>query len=202
MTPTAAIADADAAPEPVTFGQAFAYWLRLGFVGFGGPAGQIAIMHEDLVERRRWISEHRFLHALNYCMVLPGPEAQQPATCIGWLMHRTWGGIVAGGLFVLPSLFILIGLSWVSVVFGHVPAVAGVFCGIKPAVTAIVVSAAYRLGARALKSRWLWSIAVAAFLAIFALNLRFTILVLAATLAGCAWQSGKPSGTTPVCCSD
>ena len=182
MTPTAAIADA--APAPVTFGQAFAYWLRLGFISFGGPAGQIAIMHEDLVERRRWISENRFLHALNYCMVLPGPEAQQLATYIGWLMHRTWGGIVAGGLFVLPSLFILIGLSWVYMVFGHVPAVAGVFYGIKPAVTAIVVSAAYRIGVRALKNRWLWGIAVAAFLAIFALNLPFPIIVLAAALVG------------------
>jgi len=182
MTPTAAIPDA--APAPVTFGQAFAYWLRLGFISFGGPAGQIAIMHEDLVERRRWISENRFLHALNYCMVLPGPEAQQLATYIGWLMHRTWGGIVAGGLFVLPSLFILIGLSWVYMVFGHVPAVAGVFYGIKPAVTAIVVSAAYRIGARALKNRWLWSIAIAAFLAIFALNLPFPIIVLAAALVG------------------
>ena len=100
-------------PDAVTLRQASAYWLKLGFISFGGPAGQIAIMHEELVERRRWISEQRFLHALNYCMVLPGPEAQQLATYIGWLMHRTWGGIVAGGLFVLPSLFILIALSWI-----------------------------------------------------------------------------------------
>jgi len=174
----------DAAPEPVTFGQAFAYWLRLGFISFGGPAGQIAIMHEELVERRRWISEKRFLHALNYCMVLPGPEAQQLATYIGWLMHRTWGGIVAGGLFVLPSLFILIGLSWVYMAFGTVPAVAGLFYGIKPAVTAIVVSAAIRIGSRALKNRWLWGIAVAAFVAIFALNLPFPLIVLGAGLIG------------------
>src|SRR5215203_1330606 len=115
----------------LSFRQALAYWLRLGFLSFGGPAGQIALMHEDLVVRRRWISEGRFLHALNYCMVLPGPEAQQLATYIGWLMHRTLGGIVAGALFVLPSLVILIALSWVYMAFGSVPAVAGVFYGIK-----------------------------------------------------------------------
>lgn len=183
MTTTAATL-ADTAPEPVSFGQAFAYWLKLGFISFGGPAGQIALMHEELVERRRWISEKRFLHALNFCMVLPGPEAQQLATYIGWLMHRTWGGIVAGGLFVLPSLFILVGLSWIYMAFGHVPAVAGVFYGIKPAVTAIVVSAAYRIGSRALKNGWLWGIAVAAFVAIFALNLPFPLIVLAAGLVG------------------
>jgi chromate transporter len=174
----------NAAPETVTFSQAFAYWLKLGFISFGGPAGQIAIMHEELVERRRWISENRFLHALNYCMVLPGPEAQQLATYIGWLMHRTWGGIVAGGLFVLPSLFILIALSWVYMAFGTVPAVAGLFYGIKPAVTAIVVSAAIRIGSRALKNRWLWGIAIAAFVAIFAVNLPFPLIVLGACLIG------------------
>ncbi len=175
---------ADTTPEPITFGQAFVYWLKLGFISFGGPAGQIAIMHEELVERRRWISENRFLHALNYCMVLPGPEAQQLATYIGWLMHRTWGGVVAGGLFVLPSLFILIALSWVYMAFGTVPAVAGLFYGIKPAVTAIVVSAAMRLGSRALKNIWHWGIAVAAFVAIFAVKLPFPLIVLAAGLIG------------------
>ncbi len=126
------------APHPVSFWQAFAYWLRLGFISFGGPAGQIAIMHRELVEERRWISEKRFLHALNYCMLLPGPEAQQLATYIGWLMHRTWGGLVAGALFVLPSLAILIALSWIYLRFGDVPEVAGILYGIKPAVTAIV----------------------------------------------------------------
>ena len=171
-------------PAPVSFGEAFAYWLKLGFISFGGPAGQIAVMHEELVERHRWISEKRFLHALNYCMVLPGPEAQQLATYIGWLMHRTWGGIVAGGLFVLPSLFLLIGLSWVYMAFGSVPIVAGLFYGIKPAVTAIVVSAAYRIGSRALKNAWLWGIAVAAFVAIFALKLPFPLIVLAAGVIG------------------
>ena len=122
MTITASAGDdaAHAPPRAVTFRQALVYWLKLGFISFGGPAGQIALMHEELVERRRWISESRFLHALNYCMVLPGPEAQQLATYIGWLMHRTWGGIVAGGLFVLPSLFILIALSWIYMAFGHV----------------------------------------------------------------------------------
>lgn len=128
--------------ESVTFAQALWYWLKLGLISFGGLAGQIAIMHQDLVERKRWVSEKRFLHALNYCMVLPGPEAQQLATYIGWLMHRTWGGLIAGGLFVPPSLFILIGLSWVYMAFGSVPTVAGVLYGIKPAVTAIVVFAA------------------------------------------------------------
>ena len=174
----------ETAPQPVSFGQAFLYWLKLGFISFGGPAGQIAIMHEELVERRRWISEKRFLHALNYCMLLPGPEAQQLAIYIGWLMHRTRGGIVAGVLFVLPSLFILIGLSWVYMAYGHVPAIAGVFYGIKPAVTALVVHAAYRVGSRALKNAWLWGIAVAAFVAIFALQLPFPLIVLAAGSIG------------------
>ena len=130
------------APAPVRFADALRFWLKLGFISFGGPAGQIAIMHEDLVDRRRWISEKRFLHALNYCMLLPGPEAQQLATYIGWLMHRTWGGIVAGGLFVLPSLVLLIVLSWIYVRFGNVPAVAAVLYGVKPAVVAIVLAAA------------------------------------------------------------
>ena len=175
------------APKPLappTFGQALLYWLRLGLLSFGGPAGQIALMHEDLVVRKRWISERRFLHALNYCMVLPGPEAQQLATYIGWLMHRTWGGIVAGGLFVLPSLFILIALSWVYLAWADVPAVAGVLYGIKPAVTAIVVSAAVRIGSRVLTNSWLWGIAVVAFLAIFALGLPFPLIVLMAGVVG------------------
>ena len=159
-------------------------------------------MHEELVERRRWISEKRFLHALNYCMLLPGPEAQQLATYIGWLMHRTWGGIVAGGLFVLPSLFILIGLSWVYMAFGHVPAIAGMFYGIKPAVTALVVHAAWRVGSRALKNGWLWSIAAAAFISIFAFNVPFPLIVLAAGTIGYfggqvrARASSRPAAAT------
>ncbi|MDR0205418.1 MAG: chromate efflux transporter [Delftia acidovorans] len=172
------------APLPPTRAEALRYWLKLGCISFGGPAGQIAIMHEDLVERRRWISEGRFLHALNYCMLLPGPEAQQLATYIGWLLHRTWGGIVAGGLFVLPSLLLLIALSWIYVAFGHVPAIAGIFYGIKPAVTALVVHAAWRVGSRTLRNGWLWGIAAAAFVAIFALKLPFPLIVLAAGALG------------------
>jgi chromate transporter len=170
--------------ERLSFRAAFAFWLKLGFISFGGPAGQIAIMHEELVQRRRWISERRFLHALNYCMVLPGPEAQQLATYIGWLMHRTLGGLVAGGLFVLPSLFILIALSWIYMAYGNVPAIAGIFFGIKPAVTALVVHAAYRVGSRTLKNGWLWAIAVGAFLAIFALDVPFPVIVFVAGLVG------------------
>jgi len=168
----------------VTLREAFWYWLKLGFISFGGPAGQIATMHTDLVERKRWISEKRFLHALNYCMVLPGPEAQQLATYIGWLMHRTSGGIIAGALFVLPSLFMLVALSWVYLRFGEVPAVAGVLYGIKPAVVAIVLFAAWRIGSRALKHPLLWVIAAAAFVAIFAFGLPFPLIVLAAALCG------------------
>ncbi|MNM59355.1 putative chromate transport protein [compost metagenome] len=168
----------------IGLGEALLFWLKLGFISFGGPAGQIAIMHQELVERRRWISERRFLHALNYCMLLPGPEAQQLATYIGWLMHRTWGGVIAGALFVLPSLFILIGLSWVYLAWGEVPVVAGIFYGIKPAVTAIVVHAAHRIGTRALKNGWLWAIAAASFVAIFALDVPFPLIVLAAALLG------------------
>ena len=181
------------APTYIPFREAFLFWLKLGFISFGGPAGQIAIMHAELVERRRWISEKRFLHALNYCMLLPGPEAQQLATYIGWLMHRTWGGIVAGALFVLPSLFILIGLSWVYLRFGDVPVVAGIFYGIKPAVTALVLHAAYRIGTRALKNGWMWGIAAASFVAIFALKTPFPAIVLAAGLIGYLGAQRWPS---------
>ena len=174
---------------PVSFAQALLFWLKLGFISFGGPAGQIAIMHTELVERRRWISEKRFLHALHYCMVLPGPEAQQLATYIGWLMHRGWGAVVAGGLFVLPSLFILIALSWLYIAFGELTLVAGLFYGIKPAVTAIVVHAAHRIGARALRNAWLWAIAGASFVAIFALDVPFPLIVLGAALVG--WLGGR-----------
>ena len=177
------IADPDR-PAEVSFREALGYWFKLGFISFGGPAGQIALMHEELVERRRWISEKRFLHALNYCMLLPGPEAQQLATYIGWLMHRTRGGIAAGALFVLPSLLILVVLSWIYLAFGSVPAVAGVFYGLKPAVTALVLHAAWRIGGRALKNRWLWGIALAAFVAIFAARLPFPAIVIAAGLIG------------------
>jgi len=186
--------DALTRPATVSLREAFWFWLKLGFISFGGPAGQISIMHQELVERRRWISERRFLHALNYCMLLPGPEAQQLATYLGWLMHRSWGGVIAGALFVLPSLFILIALSWLYVAFGEVPIVAGVFYGIKPAVTAIVLHAAHRIGSRALKNGWLLAIAAASFTAIFAFNLPFPLIVLGAAVIGYfggRWAPGK-----------
>jgi len=173
-----------AAPAKVSFAEALRFWLKLGFISFGGPTGQIAIMHQELVEGRRWISEKRFLHALNYCMVLPGPEAQQLATYIGWLMHRSLGGIVAGALFVLPSVFILIALTWIYLVYGNVPLVAGIFYGIKPAVVAIVLAAAWRIGQRALRHPALWALAAAAFLAIFVLKAPFPAIVLAAGILG------------------
>lgn len=177
------VVNSDTSP-PVTLAQAALYWLKLGFISFGGPAGQIAIMHHDLVEKKRWISENRFLHALNYCMVLPGPEAQQLATYIGWLMHRASGGLLAGMLFVLPSFFILVGLTWIYMAYGSVPAVAGMLYGFKPAVVAIVLFAAYRIGSRVLKNAAAWSIAGLAFLAIFVFELPFPIIVLAAGLIG------------------
>jgi chromate transporter len=172
------------APPGISFAQAFRFWLKLGFISFGGPAGQIAIMHRELVERHRWISERRFLHALNYCMVLPGPEAQQLATYIGWLMHGTRGGIVAGALFVLPSLAILIALSWVYVRFGDVPAVEAILHGVKPAVVAIVLAAAWRIGQRTLRNAVLWLIAAAAFVALFAFTIPFPVVILCAAIAG------------------
>ena len=181
---TEAVGTAGEAPAAVSFAEAFRFWLRLGFTSFGGPAGQIAIMHTELVERRRWISEARFLHALNYCMVLPGPEAQQLAIYIGWLLHRKRGGIVAGTLFVLPSLFILILLSWIYLRFGDVEVVEGVFYGLKPAVTALVLYAGYRIGTRALKNSFMVAIAAAAFVAIFAFDIPFPLIVIAAALIG------------------
>lgn len=171
-------------PPAVSLGQAFAYWLKLGFISFGGPAGQIAMMHSELVERRRWISEQRFLHALNYCMLLPGPEATQLAVYIGWLLHGSWGGILAGVLFVLPSLFVLSALSWIYLAFGNLPAIAAILYGIKPAVVAIVLAAAWRIGKRTLKNRLLAGIALAAFLAIVVLRLPFPAIVLGAALCG------------------
>ncbi len=181
--------DSGLAPVAVPFANALRFWLHLGLVSFGGPAGQIALLHDELVEKRRWISERRFLHALNYCMVLPGPEAMQLATYIGWLMHRVPGGLAAGGLFILPSLVLLIGLSWLYLAWGTVPLVAGLFYGVKPAVTAIVLQAAQRIGRRTLHSRPLIVIALVAFLAIFAFNLPFPLIIAAAALAG--WLGGR-----------
>jgi len=164
--------------------QAVWYWLKLGFISFGGPAGQIAIMHHDLVEKKRWISEKRFLHALNYCMLLPGPEAQQLATYIGWLMHGTRGGLIAGSLFVLPSLIILVLLTWIYLMYGHLSYIAGILYGIKPAVIAIVIFAAYRMGSRVLHNAVLWAFSLAAFAAVAGLGVSFPYVVLGAALAG------------------
>ena len=172
------------APEPVSFWESFIYWLKLGFISFGGPAGQISMMHQELVEKRRWISEQRFLHALNYTMVLPGPEAQQLATYIGWLMHGVWGGIAAGVLFVLPSLFILSGLTWVYLAYGDVPAIEGILYGIKPAVTAIVLFAAFRIGSKALPNNLLRFLALLAFVAITVFHIPFPYIVLIAGIIG------------------
>ena len=171
-------------PAPISFSTALRFWFKLGFISFGGPAGQIAIMHQELVERRRWISEQRFLHALNYCMLLPGPEAQQLATYLGWLMHRTLGGVLAGVLFIFPSLILIIFLSWLCLAFGHTSIVAGIFYGIKPAVAAIVFQAAYRISTRVLNHKYLWMIAIGSFLSIFIFNLAFPLIILIAALIG------------------
>ncbi len=176
----------------VSFREALRFWLKLGFISFGGPAGQIAIMHEELVDRRRWISEPRFLHALNYCMVLPGPEAQQLATYIGWLLHGPWGGIVAGALFVLPSLFILLALSWIYVTWGGVPFVAGILYGVKPAVVAVVVYAAIRIARRATTNGVLLAIAIGAFLAMYVLRLPFPAVIAAAAVVGFLGSRWRP----------
>ena len=172
----------------VSFGEALRFWLQLGFISFGGPAGQIAIMHRELVEKRRWVSEKRFLHALNFCMLLPGPEAQQLATYLGWLMHRTWGGVVAGTLFVLPSLVLLIVLSWVYMAFGEQPIVAGIFYGIKPAVAAIVLHALHRIASKSLGNPRIspvpWVLAAVSFIAVWAFNISFPWVVLTALLLG------------------
>jgi len=172
------------APDSVGFREAFWWWLKLGMISFGGPAGQISIMHLELVERRRWISEQRFLHALNFTMVLPGPEAQQLATYIGWLMHGSWGGIVAGSLFVLPSLLVLTILSWLYLAFGDVAAVGGILYGVKPVVTAIVAHAAWRIGKRTLRNNTLLSLAVFSFIAISVFSPPFPLIIIAAAAAG------------------
>ncbi|MGD9851550.1 MAG: chromate efflux transporter [Nitrospirales bacterium] len=178
--------------ENIPFRSAFRYWVLLGFINFGGPAGQIALMHRDLVERRRWISEPKFLHALNFCMLLPGPEAQQLAIYIGWLLHGTLGGIVAGVCFVLPSIFVLLGLSYVYAVYGSFSMVAGLFAGIKPVIVAIVMEAALKIGKRALiRPLHLWT-AVLAFLAMFALKVPFPFIVIAAGLVGLGFARTRP----------
>jgi len=169
-----------------TFRETFRFWVKLGFISFGGPTGQIAIMHTELVERKRWISEERFLHALNYCMLLPGPEAQQLAIYVGWLLHRTWGGIVAGTFFVLPSIFILISLSWIYVAFGKLTAIAALFYGLKAAVLAVVASAVIRIGQTALKNEAMYSLAASAFVGLYLLKIPFPAIILSAGLIGFA----------------
>ncbi|MDF3154329.1 chromate efflux transporter [Mesorhizobium sp. XAP10] len=185
---TALVPDNKAGTVPVpaapTFTEAVKVWAKIGLLSFGGPAGQIALMHKELVEERRWIGERRFLHALNYCMLLPGPEAQQLAIYIGWLLHRTAGGLVAGILFVLPGALVMLALSSLYVLYGDVPLVAALFFGVKAAVLAIVVGAVVRISRRALKNRVMVSIAVAAFIAIYALNVPFPLIVLLAGLTG------------------
>ena len=181
----------------VPFSAAFRFWLKLGFISFGGPAGQIAIMHRELVDNRRWLGEERFLHALNYCMLLPGPEAHQLAIYIGWLMHGLRGGIVAGAFFVLPSIFVLLGLSYVYAAYGHVPAVAGVVEGFKPVVVAIVVEALVKIGKRALKRKVHILIAALAFIAIYFLHIPFPLIVLGAGIFGLASANLLPGQLSP-----
>lgn len=172
------------ASSPIPFGEALRIWMKIGWLSFGGPAGQIALMHRELVERRRWISERRFLHALNYCMLLPGPEAQQLATYVGWLLHRTWGGIVAGGLFVLPGMLVMLVLSWLYVRYSTLAPIAALFFGLKAAVLAVVVEAVLRIGRRALRNRFMVALAATAFLAIYFFKVPFPWIVAAAALTG------------------
>jgi chromate transporter len=186
-----------APPAPVSFRTALRYWLKLGFISFGGPAGQIAMMHAELVERRRWISERRFLHALNYCMLLPGPEATQLAIYIGWLLHRVPGGIAAGVLFVLPSLLVLIALSWIYMAWGQLSAIAGILAGIKPAFVAIVLAAAWRIGSRTLRNGLLVGVALAAFIGIDLLGVPFPLIVLGAALVGLVGGRLRPALFAP-----
>src|SRR6202162_6049570 len=167
-----------------SFGEAFRFWLKLGFISFGGPTGQIAIMQTELVEKKKWISQSRFLHALNFCMLLPGPEAQQLAIYIGWLLHKTWGGIVAGSFFVIPSIFVLWALSYVYAAFGNFPPIAAIFYGLKPAVMAIVAVAVIRIGRKALRNEIMWALAALAFVAIFFFHVPFPVIILSAGVLG------------------
>ncbi|WP_331374783.1 chromate efflux transporter [Sinorhizobium chiapasense] len=197
MTDTADEAAPDTARQPynhgIPFSEGVRVWLRVAALSFGGPAGQIAVMHRILVDEKRWIGEHRFLHALNYCMLLPGPEAQQLAVYIGWLLHRTAGGLVAGTLFVLPGFLAILGLSYIYAAFGNVTVVEGLFFGLKAAVLAVVVQAVFRIGGRALKNRLMIGIAAAAFIAIFFFRVPFPLIILAAGIIGyVGGRSGSP----------
>ena len=179
-------------PHSISFREAFLWWLKLGFISFGGPTGQIAILHKELVEKRKWISENHFLQALNFCMLLPGPEAQQLCIYIGWLLHKTWGGVVAGTLFVLPSIFILLGLSWLYAAMGEIPAIAALLYGLKPAVVAIVAEAVLRIAKKALKNWFFVLLAAVSFIAIFVFSVPFPIIVFGAALIGFAARHVSP----------
>ena len=178
--------------------EAFWFWFKLGFISFGGPAGQIATMHQELVEKKKWISEENFLHALNYCMLLPGPEAQQLATYLGWLMHRTWGGIIAGVLFIFPSLLLFIGLSWAYLIFGEQLWLITLFDTVKPAVIAIIFFAAYKMGKKTLTTFSLTTVCLITFIALLTFNLPFPLVILGAAIAGLIYCKVKPSKATEV----
>src|SRR3981189_1626555 len=193
MKETAEAAAGADAGHGISFGEAFRVWLRIAVLSFGGPAGQIAVMHRILVEEKNWISESRFLHALNYCMLLPGPEAQQLATYIGWLMHRTAGGIMAGGLFILPGIVCIMGLSYIYAAYGNVGLIEALFFGLKAAVLAIVIQAVVRVGKRALRNRIMIGLAAIAFIAIFFFNVSFPIIIIGAGVIGyIGAKSGRP----------
>src|SRR6266702_1206814 len=183
-SPQLAVAESGYQTSHPTFREAFRFWLKLGFVSVGGPTGQIAMMHAEVVEKKRWIGETHFLHALNFCMLLPGPDAQPLAIYIGWLLHKTRGGIVAGALFVIPSIFILWALSYVYVAFGNIPWIAAIFYGLKPAVLAIVAAAVIRIGSKALKNSVMWSLALAAFVAIYFFRVPFPLIIISAGILG------------------
>jgi len=186
------VSPADPPEHGVSFREAARFWIKLGFINFGGPAGQISLMHEEFVDRRKWVSNGRFLHALNFCMLLPGPEAQQLAIYLGWLLHRIKGGLVAGIMFVLPSVFVMFGLSWLYVVHGDVTWVSAVFAGLAPAVIAIVAAATIRIGTKALANGFMFGVAIAAFVAIFFLHVPFPLIVLASVLIGFAGGAMRP----------
>ncbi len=168
----------------ISFGEAFRFWLKLGFISFGGPAGQIAIMQRDLVENKKWIDQDDFLHALNYCMILPGPEAQQLATYIGWRLHGIKGGIVAGAFFVIPSIFFLLILSYIYAAYGNLPQVSAIFDGFKAVVVAIVVEAVFKIAKKAFKTRWHIVISALAFVSIYFFHVPFPLIVLGAAILG------------------
>jgi len=186
------VSTAEPRPHDVSFREASRFWIKLGFINFGGPAGQIALMHDEVVDRRRWVSNGRFLHALNYCMLLPGPEAQQLAIYLGWLLHRVKGGLVAGIMFVLPSVFVMFGLSWLFAAHGDVTWVGAIFAGLAPAVIAIVAAATIRIGTKALANGLMLAVAIAAFLAIFVVHVPFPLIVLGAVAIGAVGGIARP----------